>query len=240
MTRHFFAPLACALLPFTSPAETTSAPNPAGAGLAAAREQVRKLVPGAGLEVSVFAAEPMLVNPANLDVDARGRVWVTEGANYRLWQKWGKLRPEGDRIVIMEDTDGDGAADKATTFYQGNDINSALGICVLGNKVIVSCAPNVFVFTDDNGDDKADREGTPLHRHQGRRPRSWCPCLGLWAGRQALLQLWATPARRFIGPTVQAGQGHGRQRRDRKRQTSSPGHDLPLQPGRQRLRSAGL
>jgi putative membrane-bound dehydrogenase-like protein len=85
-------------------------------------------------------------------------VWVTEGANYRVWQKWGKLRPEGDRIVILEDTDGDGVADKETTFYQGNDINTALGICVLGNRVIVSCSPNVFIFTDTDGDGKADKK----------------------------------------------------------------------------------
>src|SRR5207247_6544184 len=60
------------------------------------------------------------------------------------------------RIVIHDNTDGDGVADKQTTFYQGNEINTALGICVLGDKVIVSCSPHVFVFTDANHDDKAD------------------------------------------------------------------------------------
>jgi putative membrane-bound dehydrogenase-like protein len=108
-----------------------------------------------GLEVSVFASEPMFANPCDMDVDARGRVWVTEGWNYRS----SKLRPtEGDRVMILEDTDGDGKADKPTTFYQGTDINSALGICVLGNRVIVSCAPNVFCFTDTDGDGKADKK----------------------------------------------------------------------------------
>jgi putative membrane-bound dehydrogenase-like protein len=135
-----------------------AAEHPGGYGPAAAREQVKSLKPAQGLEVSLFASEPMVRNPANMDVDARGRVWVTEGANYRVWQKWGKLRPEGDRIVILEDTKGDGVADKETTFYQGNDINTALGLCVLGNKVIVSCSPNVFVFTDENGDGKADKK----------------------------------------------------------------------------------
>ena len=76
-----------------------------------------------------------------MDVDSRGRVWVTEGANYRSsFQKWGVLRPEGDRIVVLEDTNGDGRADKETTFYQDLSINAALGICVLGNKVIVAVA----------------------------------------------------------------------------------------------------
>jgi len=118
-------------------------------------EETRKaLVVGEGLEVGVFASEPMFANPCDMDVDAKGRVWVTEGWNYRA----SKLRPEGDRVVIMEDTDGDGKADKATTFYQGPEINSALGICVLGNRVIVSCAPNVFLFTDTDGDGKADKK----------------------------------------------------------------------------------
>jgi putative membrane-bound dehydrogenase-like protein len=98
----------------------------------------------------------MLVNPCDMDIDSRGRVWITEGANYRKWSN-PPLRPEGDRIVILEDTNGDGVADNSKTFYQDPSINSALGICVLGNKVIVSCSPNVFVLTDSDGDDKADK-----------------------------------------------------------------------------------
>src|SRR5688572_8733709 len=136
----------------------TLAQRDGGFGLEAAQEQLKKMKVADGLEVTLFASEPMVRNPANMDIDARGRVWVTEGANYRLWNKWGKLRPEGDRVVILEDTNGDGKADSEKTFYQGNEINTALGICVLGNKVIVSCSPNVFVFTDENGDDKADKK----------------------------------------------------------------------------------
>jgi putative membrane-bound dehydrogenase-like protein len=112
-----------------------------------------------GLEVTLFASEPMVRNPADLDIDERGRVWVTEGVNYRSTMRpWGILQPAGDRIVVLEDTNGDGAADKSTTFYQGLEINSALGICVLGEKVIVSSSPNVFVFTDNNGDGRADKK----------------------------------------------------------------------------------
>lgn len=141
------------------------AANPAGVGLDAAKKQVNALKAPDGLEVTLFAAEPMVVNPTDMDIDARGRIWCTEGANYRVWQRWGKLRPEGDRIVILEDTNGDGLADKSTTFYQGHEINAALGICVLGDKVIVSCAPNIFVFTDANHDDKAD--GPPVKLFSG-------------------------------------------------------------------------
>ena len=65
-------------------------------------------------------------------------------------------RPEGDRILVLEDTDGDGKSDKTTVFYQGRDIDSAHGICVLGNFVIVSAGDKVQVFFDENGDLKAD------------------------------------------------------------------------------------
>ena len=108
---------------------------------------------GEDLSASLFAAEPQLLSPSNIDVDHRGRVWVCEVVNYRKHQ--GK-RPEGDRILILEDTDGDGLADKETVFYQGTDIDSAHGVCVLGDKVIVSAGDNVQIFTDKDGDDKPD------------------------------------------------------------------------------------
>src|SRR2546423_725453 len=129
--------------PAKEKAKTSPPPHPSGHEIALA--ETKTLIPGGGLEATLFASEPEVVNPADMDVDERGRVWITEGANYRKWAN-PPLRPEGDRIVICEDTNGDGKADKFTTFYQGMDINTALGICVLGNKVIVSCAPNVFVF----------------------------------------------------------------------------------------------
>ncbi len=121
-------------------------------GRAAALEELKKMTVAEGLEVTLFASEPMLVNPADMDIDARGRVWITEGANYR---KWSTTRAGGDRIMILEDTNGDGVADKEKVFYQGTEVNCALGICVLGNKVIVSCSPNILVFTIDSTGDKA-------------------------------------------------------------------------------------
>jgi putative membrane-bound dehydrogenase-like protein len=135
---------------------THGAEGPARSGRQAALEQLGQMTVADGLEVRLFAAEPMVRNLANIDIDPRGRIWCTEGVNYRLWQKWGKLQPAGDRIVILEDTDRDGTADVQKTFYQGNEVNTALGICVLGSRILVSCSPNVLVFDDANGDDKAD------------------------------------------------------------------------------------
>ena len=107
------------------------------------------------LKVQLFASEPMMLSPSSIDIDARGRVWVCEVVNYR---KHNGERAEGDRILILEDSDGDAKADKSTTFHQGTDVNSAHGICVLGNRALVSCGDNVFWLIDDNGDDKADRK----------------------------------------------------------------------------------
>lgn len=122
---------------------------------------IRGLKVADGLEATLFAHEPMLVNPTNIDIDEKGRVWVCEAYNYRnQLNPQNPVKSEGDRILILEDTNGDGTADKQTVFYQGTEINAPLGIAVLGNKVIVSCSPNVFVFTDENGDGKADKKET--------------------------------------------------------------------------------
>ena len=48
------------------------------------QESARRLTAGPGLEATLWASEPMLANPTNIDIDSRGRVWVTEGLNYRL------------------------------------------------------------------------------------------------------------------------------------------------------------
>jgi putative membrane-bound dehydrogenase-like protein len=94
-------------------------------------------------------------------------VWVCEALNYRpQLNPENPQREQGDRILILEDTNNDGKADTAKVFYQGNDVNAALGVAVFGNKVIVSCSPNVFVFTDTNGDDKPDTKEV-LFSHVG-------------------------------------------------------------------------
>ena len=103
-----------------------------------------------GLEVELFAAEPLITNPTNMSIDHLGRVWVCEAYNYDVAPN--EEDPKGDRIVVLEDTDRDGKADKRTVFYQGTDINTPLGVFVAGQKVYVSRSPNVFVFTDSNGD----------------------------------------------------------------------------------------
>lgn len=118
-------------------------------------QALEKLEVAEGLQVVTFASDPEIVSISNIDVDHRGRVWACESMNYRGHR--GK-RPEGDRILILEDINGDGVSDKTTVFYQGTDVDIAMGLCVLGNKAIVACAPDILLLEDTNGDDRADKK----------------------------------------------------------------------------------
>jgi putative membrane-bound dehydrogenase-like protein len=130
-------------------------PSGTGGGSREASDALDGLLVGEELAASLFAAEPQLLSPSNIDIDHRGRVWVCEIVNYR---KHNGTRAEGDRILILEDTNGDGMVDKEKVFYQGRDIDSPHGVCVLGNKVIVSAGDKVQVFTDIDGDDQPDSQ----------------------------------------------------------------------------------
>ncbi|MFT7543050.1 MAG: putative membrane-bound dehydrogenase-like protein, partial [Gammaproteobacteria bacterium] len=120
-------------------------------------------VPG-GLEVTLWAESPQLYNPTCMDVDSRGRVWVAEAVNYRSWggRNPGRRHPEGDRIMILEDTNGDGVANSSKVFVQDKDLVAPIGLAVIGDSVYVSCSPNLFRYVDEDGDDVPDRRETFL------------------------------------------------------------------------------
>ncbi len=101
-------------------------------------------------DVSLFASEPMITNPSAIDVDSHGRVWVAEIQWYRSQAK----QPPADKINVLEDTDGDGKADKVTTFAEG--LFCPMSICVAGDKVYVATSPDLWEYEDKNGDLKAD------------------------------------------------------------------------------------
>ncbi|MGH9309296.1 MAG: PVC-type heme-binding CxxCH protein, partial [Vicinamibacterales bacterium] len=113
------------------------------------------------LEITLWAESPMLFNPTNIDIDAKGRVWVAEAVNYRSFNT-AKDAPlthaAGDRILILSDTDGDGRADNVKVFVQDRDLRAPLGLAVIGNRVVVSASPNLIVYTDENQDDVPDRK----------------------------------------------------------------------------------
>lgn len=111
------------------------------------------------LEATIWAASPQFHNPTNIDVDERGRIWVTEAVDYRLFNNDPAVpHGKGDRIVILEDKDGDGIAESSKVFVQDEDLTAPLGIAVIGNQVFVSCSPSLIVYTDEDGDDVPDRK----------------------------------------------------------------------------------
>jgi putative membrane-bound dehydrogenase-like protein len=132
-------------------------------------KSAQRLKPAPGLEATLWASEPMLSNPTNMDVDSRGRVWITEGLNYRLTRGGNhrfKRIAEADRIKILEDTDGDGKADKVTVFAD-RIFPVPMGIAVeeqydntgkyTGCRVFIGNSPDLLVLEDTDGDDKADK-----------------------------------------------------------------------------------
>jgi len=145
-----------------------AAQNPAMAQVPLEKAEATFSVP-AGMELKVWAAEPLFVNPTTFDIDEKGRAWICEAVNYRRkLRNQPPLRSEGDRIVILIDSDGDGKADKSTTFYQAPHVMSPLGIAVAkdakgpGRKVFYCQSPDIMVLEDKDGDDKADGPPTKL------------------------------------------------------------------------------
>ena len=114
------------------------------------RDAARKMTVPPGFSVEIVASEPDLVNPVAMTFDERGRVWVTESLEY-------PRKPAGpgrDRVKILEDTDGDGKADKFTVFAEGFNIPS--GIAVGHGGVWVANSPDILFLRDTDGDGKAD------------------------------------------------------------------------------------
>src|SRR5258706_30975 len=123
-----------------------------GADAGSGGEQaVKEMTLPEGFSATVFAAEPDITQPIAMCIDARGRLWVVEAHSYP------KKQPEGqgkDRIIIFEDTDGDGKADKRTVFMEG--LNLVSGIEVRFGGVFVGAAPQMLFIPDKDGDDKPD------------------------------------------------------------------------------------
>ena len=104
-----------------------------------------------GFELQLFASEPQIVNPMAFCWDQKGRLYVIETEDYP-----NEVRTEGgnDRIKILEDTDGDGKADKVTVFAEG--LNIPTSIMAMNGGILISMAPDFVFLKDTDGDDKAD------------------------------------------------------------------------------------
>ncbi|GAA5222458.1 PVC-type heme-binding CxxCH protein [Membranihabitans marinus] len=110
-----------------------------------------------GFKATLFASEPDITKPINMAFDQKGRLWVTQSSEYPIAAGESQGR---DKISILEDTDGDGKADKITDFV--NDLNIPIGVMPMHDGVIAYSIPNVYYFKDLNQDDVLDGVDTLL------------------------------------------------------------------------------
>jgi putative membrane-bound dehydrogenase-like protein len=113
------------------------------------QEAIAKMTVPEGFSVELVASEPDIVNPVAMAFDEQGRIWITESLEYPRKSPG----PGRDRVKILEDTDGDGCADKFSIFADGLNIPS--GIAVGYGGVWVANSPDILYYPD------ADRDGRP-------------------------------------------------------------------------------
>ena len=110
-----------------------------------------------GYKIELFASEkefPDLANPVQMSFDNKGRLWLGVMPSYPHY-KPGDHKPQ-DKLIILEDTDQDGKADKQTTFV--DDLNLTIGFEFAPEGVYVSQGTNLVLLKDHDGDDKADEK----------------------------------------------------------------------------------
>lgn len=106
-----------------------------------------------GFEVTLFAAEPMVVKPIQMNWDPDGRLWVVTSTAYPHLKTGEEAN---DKIYVLEDTDGDGKADKSTVFAE--NLLTPTGILPGDGGVYVANSTEILHFTDTDGDGKADKK----------------------------------------------------------------------------------
>src|SRR5205807_2955389 len=122
-------------------------PKPSDKPVPTAEAAAKMTVPD-GFRVTLFAGEPDVVQPIAMTFDDRGRLWVVECLSYPKWRDDGK---GNDRVIILEDTDGDGTFDKRTVFLD-NGCNLS-GIELGFGGVWLCSVPNLLFIPIKDGED---------------------------------------------------------------------------------------
>ncbi len=123
-------------------------PVAAGTGLKP-EEAARTMTLPAGFTATAFAGEPDIHQPIAFTIDERGRLWVVENYSYPDWSPYGR-----DRVVILEDTDGDGRFNTRKVFFEGLNFGSAIAVGHGG--AWIGSAPYLLFIPDRNHDDVPD------------------------------------------------------------------------------------
>ena len=121
------------------------------------QDAVNKLKVPPGYKIELFASEKEFVdlaNPVQISFDNKGRLWVATMPSYPHYRP-GDKKPD-DKLIILEDTNGDGKADKQTIFASG--LHLPVGFELAPEGVYLSQGTNMVLLSDTNGDDKADKK----------------------------------------------------------------------------------
>ncbi len=133
-----------------------------------------------GFKVNAWASEPMMTQPMAFCWDDRGRLWVAENRDYES-RGHGFSNAGDSRILILEDTDGDGVADSRKVFMEGIAFPAAIAVGFDG--IFLGAPPNLLFVPDRDGDDKADMEDIEVRltgwgirdRHETLNSLHWGP-----------------------------------------------------------------
>jgi putative heme-binding domain-containing protein len=142
----------------------TNKPGPGSNGehvFLGGEEAIGKMEIGKGFKVNLVASEemfPELINPVQMAFDTKGRLWVAAWPNYPHWKPKDEMN---DKLLILEDTDGDGKADRCQTF--ADHLHNPTGFEFWNGGVYVAMAPDLLFLKDIDGDDRADVRIRVLH-----------------------------------------------------------------------------
>ena len=145
------------------PVETNKpGPLPGGAyPYLGGEEAIEKMTLAEGMDINLFASEemfPALINPVQMTFDTKGRLWV---ATWETYPHWEPGSPMSDKLLILEDTDRDGRADKRIVF--ADHLNNPTGFEFHNGGVLLAQAPDLIFLKDTDGDDRADVRKRILH-----------------------------------------------------------------------------
>ena len=117
-------------------------------------DAIAKMTVHSGMKIELVADEsmfPELINPVQMAFDTKGRLWVAAWPTYPHWRP---DEPMNDKLLILEDTNGDGRTDKVKTF--AGDLHNPTGFEFWGKGVIVAQGPDILYLEDTDGDDDYD------------------------------------------------------------------------------------